>query len=327
MVKKLFLFLIIIYSSQLLVSAQTKIKPMSPVEYVDRYKIDAIEEMLRTGIPASITLAQGILESSSGNSKLAQSANNHFGIKCHSNWTGGTFYMDDDRRNECFRKYPTVYDSYKDHSQFLVSRKRYANLFELNPKNYKGWARGLKRDGYATNPKYPRLLIDIIQRYNLDQYDKISKKEAQRLAKLSDNEIDSKKGQQVITNKQDEPVRKSNQVNIFLKKYNGVKYTVARKDDNFEDIAKRFDLRLGQIYRYNDMNRTSKLEPGQVIYVQPKRRRGRKKSYIVKEGDTMWEISQLFAVKLKQLYKKNNMILGTEPEVGQVLSLKSRIRR
>tara|TARA_B100000900_G_scaffold410039_1_gene427018 strand:- start:12959 stop:13825 length:867 start_codon:yes stop_codon:yes gene_type:complete len=144
---------------------------MSRTEYIFKYKDLAVAEMNQYGIPASITLSQGVLESGNGNSELARKAKNHFGIKCHSSWEGKKVYHDDDEAQECFRKYPTVAASYRDHSVFL-QKARYANLFELAITDYKGWAKGLKKAGYATNPEYPELLIKIIENNQLQQYDK-----------------------------------------------------------------------------------------------------------------------------------------------------------
>src|ERR1700739_3687946 len=146
-------------------------KPMTSLEYIDHFKSVAIQEMNLYGIPASITLAQGLFESGSGNSELARVANNHFGIKCNAQWQGKSYFKDDDQHNDCFRVYNNAEDSFRDHSEFL-KRPRYANLFKLDKNDYVGWANGLKADGYATNPSYPQLLITIIQKYNLDQYDK-----------------------------------------------------------------------------------------------------------------------------------------------------------
>jgi flagellum-specific peptidoglycan hydrolase FlgJ len=145
--------------------------PLTSLQYIDRFKAIAIQEMNLYGIPASITLAQGLFESGSGNGELARVANNHFGIKCTPTWDGKTYYKDDDNPNDCFRVYDKAEDSFRDHSLFLKKRKNYASLFVLDPTDYKGWAKGLKKAGYATNPNYPSLLINIIQKYNLDQYD------------------------------------------------------------------------------------------------------------------------------------------------------------
>jgi len=155
-------------------AAKTRAKTYSAAEYIEMYEGIAVHNMHKYGIPASIILAQGILESSSGNSDLARYANNHFGIKCTADWTGKTMLHDDDKRNECFRKYPNAEASYADHIAFL-QRPRYAALFDLKRKDYKGWARGLKKAGYATNPKYPDLLINLIEKYDLEKYDSYKK--------------------------------------------------------------------------------------------------------------------------------------------------------
>src|ERR1035437_5343511 len=155
--------------------AQPPKNRISKEEYIEKYREDAIKDMIRTKVPASITLGQAMLESDCGNSKLAKNANNHFGIKCHNGWNGGTYMMDDDAKNECFRKYKSVLDSYNDHSDFLKTRSRYAFLFDLKPTDYKGWAEGLKKAGYATSPSYPRDLIKIIEDNKLYELDKLTK--------------------------------------------------------------------------------------------------------------------------------------------------------
>jgi flagellum-specific peptidoglycan hydrolase FlgJ len=162
------------------------------LEYIDRFKDIAVQEMNTYGIPASITLAQGLFESGAGNSDLARVANNHFGIKCGMSWSGESYYKDDDAVNDCFRVYSNPEDSFRDHSEFL-KKKNYALLFELDKNDYKGWAYGLKAAGYATNPKYPQLLINIIVKYNLDQYDRPEgelakiKREDRVLDEINDN--------------------------------------------------------------------------------------------------------------------------------------------
>jgi flagellum-specific peptidoglycan hydrolase FlgJ len=160
--------------------AQTR---QTPKMYIEKFDQDAVAEMIRSGVPASITLAQGMLESDYGNSKLAKKAKNHFGIKCHSKWKGGKYYMDDDAKHECFRVYSSVYDSYVDHSNFLKRNQRYGFLFDLRKSDYKGWAKGLKKAGYATNPKYPALLIGIIENNNLSRFDKMTKNDLKKLGK------------------------------------------------------------------------------------------------------------------------------------------------
>ena len=167
-VKRSVLILFIIYA--LTVSAQNKTE-----QYIEQYSQIAVDEMNRYNIPASITLAQGILESGNGESRLATQGNNHFGIKCHGNWNGKTIIADDDEKGECFRKYNKVAESYRDHSLFLTERGRYSFLFDYNKTDYKKWAKGLKKAGYATNPKYPTLLIDLIEKYDLSRFDKGAK--------------------------------------------------------------------------------------------------------------------------------------------------------
>jgi LysM repeat protein len=278
---------------------------LSRKEYIDTYKEEAIREMLRAGIPASITLAQGILESADGNSPLAKYANNHFGIKCHKGWTGERFIMDDDEKNECFRKYYSVYDSYRDHSDFLTGRSRYAALFELKITDYKGWAKGLKKAGYATNPKYADILIRIIEDNELYQYDKVKKVPKRE--------------------PQPEPVAIADKLDAHdraIRLQNNIKYTVVKQDDSFFKIANELDMGLWQLYKYNDMKKGDVLEPGQVLYLQPKRGKGTEPTHKVKKGDSMWMISQMYGIRLKKLYKRNAMEPGTEPPVGTVLFLR-----
>ena len=278
---------------------------ISKEEYIEIYKEDAVKEMLFSGVPASITLAQAMLESDFGNSPLARYANNHFGIKCHKGWTGGTFYQDDDARNECFRKYYTVYKSYRDHSEFLSNRKRYASLFLLKRTDYKSWAKGLKKAGYATNPQYANLLIKIIEENVLYNYDKVRK-----MPVLAYNEL------------------ANNQVKMLNKKRaikfhdNNIKYLIARHGDTYYKIAKEFDMGLWQIKKYNDLNKGDELTAGDIIYLQPKRGKAKVKFHVVKKGETMREISQRYGIKLKALYKKNNMIIGTQPRKRQKLYMR-----
>ena len=173
--KKIFISFLITLFIGLIPEVQAQ--KMTTEAYIQKYKYIAIKEMFDYKIPASITLAQGILESGSGNSRLAREANNHFGIKCHNDWMGAKIYKDDDKKNECFRVYTSAEQSFRDHSLFLTTKNRYAFLFDYKTTNYKSWAKGLKKAGYATNPKYPKLLIGIIEDHNLNQYDHISKKE------------------------------------------------------------------------------------------------------------------------------------------------------
>lgn len=292
-------------------------RKISRSEYIDQWKDEAVRQMFEYGIPASITLAQGILESGDGNSELARNANNHFGIKCHD-WKGQTYHIDDDRPDECFRKYRNAEDSYHDHSKFLSRRGRYSFLFELKITDYKGWAKGLKKAGYATNPKYANLLIELIEKHQLYQFDKAKKKPGRKERDRKEQE-----NPEQATEYATQPVADHH---LQISK-NNIKFVVVKKGDSLFKIAKEFNIDLRLIYKYNDLNKSDIIHPGDVIYLQPKRKKSRRKKFhVVKKGETMREISQLYGVKLKDLYKKNNMILGTEPVEGQRLSLRKRVK-
>lgn len=289
------------------VLSQPAERRITRAEYIEKYKGDAIQEMHRSGVPASITLAQGILESGDGNSPLALYAKNHFGIKCHAGWDGGTFILDDDKKDECFRKYKSVYQSYKDHSDFLTTRSRYDGLFDLKITDYKGWAKGLKKAGYATNPKYAVQLIFLIEKNNLSQYDS----HVETLPKKHVKNRSSKVLASVKTTR-------------LIKLHNNIKFVTVKKGDTFYKIAHDFELGLWQIYKYNDLNKTDVLHVGDIIYLQPKRSKAAEEFHVMAKGDTMRKISQTYGVKLKHLYKKNQMILGTEPSVGTKIYLRDK---
>ncbi len=270
-------------------------------EYIDTYKELAMEEMRRSGIPASITLAQGLLESGNGNSSLAVKGNNHFGIKCH-NWTGATMRHNDDARNECFRKYKSAEQSYIDHSDFLTSTKRYAELFELPPDDYKAWAKGLKKTGYATSPTYDKALITIIEENTLYEYDKLVLSSSGKKDKKST--IDTGKLHEVHYN-------------------NRVKYIVAGQGDTWYSLTQELNLFDWQLPKYNECSIDDSVSIGQRVYLQPKRNRsyGNTKSHIVKEGETVYSISQEYAIKEQKLRDRNNLLNGAEPAPGTLLLL------
>ena len=256
---------------------------LSKKEYVSVYEKIAIQQMNQYKIPASITMAQGILESGSGNSTLAKTANNHFGIKCHTDWKGEKVYLDDDAKNECFRSYSKVEDSYIDHSMFLITRKRYESLFSLSLTDYKGWANGLKSAGYATNPKYAEQIIQLIEELELYKLDG------------SSNSLISTSNSSLIL------AKKSHE--------NNVDYIVAKKGDSFYQIAKRHGLTLNQLHAYNDFNPEKDiLEVGDIVFIEPKRFYSRTKNTIILERTmSLREISQKEAVKLKKLMRKNQI--------------------
>lgn len=295
--------LLLVLCSNVLVFANNK--QLTQKEYVEAWSSVAVSNMIKHKIPASITLAQGILESGFGNSVLAMKANNHFGIKCHD-WAGEKFYMDDDAKDECFRKYAVASESFQDHSTFLTSRSRYASLFSLDQKDYKGWANGLKDAGYATNPKYPTLLIDLIEKLNLNNYDEAGSTDGKtdvkgifaKKEKKEKTQAEQGKSQTVAA------VVGAHQVHQHANKVN---YVVAKKGDSFYQIAKEFHMGLWQLYKYNDFDsKKSYLEEGDLVFLQPKRKRAKGEStYLMDKNMTLRDLSQLSAIKLSSLMEMN----------------------
>ncbi|NNC84650.1 MAG: hypothetical protein HKN75_01130, partial [Bacteroidia bacterium] len=252
-------------------SSTAQHKKITKQEYIATYKDFAIQDMIESGVPASITLAQAILESSSGNSKLATKAKNHFGIKCHSSWNGPSIKMDDDEKNECFRKYKTVLDSYRDHSKFLTTRGRYDFLFEYEITDYKKWSHGLKKAGYATNPKYGHLLIKIIEENELYDLDKLGQN---YYAHNNSNKSKTKKGRTVTSIKKSKPVNVPNTTPSKIKisaDRNNVPYVMSHAGDTWLSIATRNDMMLWQVLKYNDAEKYTPVYPNSVIYIKPKR--------------------------------------------------------
>jgi LysM repeat protein len=279
-------------------------KKMSPEEYIAAYKEDAIKEMYLHKVPACITLAQGMLESGNGNSLLAKNANNHFGIKCHKEWGGETYIMDDDSANECFRKYDDVLDSYSDHSMFLFSRSRYAALFQLPISDYKGWCYGLKAAGYATDPKYPQRLIELIEKYNLQKLNIVENTPLQNLPKEENL-------------KSDLSIRE-------VYRFNHIRFVVAKENDSFYKIAHDFNLELDEILEYNDLSKSDKLSYGQKIYIQKKRRRALEPIHVVQKNETLKSIAQLHGIRLSSLCKKNRLKTDAKLKVGDILYLRQK---
>ena len=266
-------------------------------DYIKKYRDIAVEEMKRYHIPASITLAQGLLESGAGYGTLARKSNNHFGIKCGSDWRGKTVKHDDDARNECFRVYKDPKDSYRDHSKFLAGKQRYAFLFDLKITDYKGWARGLKKAGYATNPRYAHQLIDIIERYDLDKYDK---KGGLKWMKENPNPH--------------EP---------YIA--NGLLYIIARQGDTWKNLSKEFDISKRKLRKYNDLYKGYELQEGDILYLEKKNRKAPKGMYVhvLRNGESMYSISQKYGIRLKRLYKMNKMDFGdAAPKVGTILRIR-----
>ena len=288
-------------------SASAQRKLTSYNNYIKQYAPLAVEQMKRHNVPASITLAQGLLESGAGMSTLSVKSNNHFGIKCGSGWRGRSVRANDDAPNECFRAYRKVEDSYEDHSLFLVGNQRYASLFMLKKTDYKGWARGLKKAGYATDPSYANKLITIIETYDLYKYDNdgMSKREARKWQKLL---------------KKKPWLANPHEVLIA----NGLAYVVARDGDTFQLLGGEFDISWKKLVKYNDLQRDYTLEEGDVIYLKEKNKKTVADViyHEVREGDSMHSISQIYGVRLKTLYKLNVMADDHIPEVGERVWLK-----
>ena len=276
--------------------------------YIDQYKDLAIEEMIRYRVPASITLAQGILESGAGTSELTRKGNNHFGIKCHG-WTGRTVYHDDDASQECFRAYDNALQSFEDHCKFLRNGKRYSSLFNLSITDYKGWAHGLKAAGYATNPRYAYQLIGIIELYRLHEYDK---------AKSYDKFMAKRSGT-------DQPVGSQTQlhpIHIYNKNY----YLYARQGDTFKLIGQEIGISYKKIARYNERDKKDALQPGEIVWLKKKQKRADKefknRPHTVKPGESMYSIAQYYGIRLKSLYKMNDISPDESIRVGQKLRVR-----
>jgi uncharacterized FlgJ-related protein len=309
----------------LMVLALTAIgqKRITTEEYIETFKDIAIKKMKKYRIPASITLAQGILESGSGNSRLARKGNNHFGIKCHKDWHGKKIFEDDDEKHECFRKYKKAEDSYSDHSKFLTQRGRYSFLFNYKTTDYKSWAYGLKKAGYATNPKYPELLIRLIKKYDLDKYDSDVKSSTHK--KTRDKHLDKTKAElslppAIATYKK--VYKKSNGRQVY--ENNRVNLIITKSGDTFYSIAEEFGIYTWQLYKYNDLNKKHVLKVGERIYLEKKKRKAAKKYkfHKVVQGQSMQLVSQFYGIRLKRLYKMNNLPEGVQVETGKVLRLR-----
>lgn len=286
-------------------------KKLTREDYINTYKELAMKEMQRTGIPASITLAQGMLESGNGNSTLAVKANNHFGIKCHD-WKGPSVRHDDDKKRECFRKYKSAEKSYYDHSDFLTGTKRYAKLFELKPDDYKGWSRGLKSAGYATSPTYAKALIRIIEENELHKYDDLVLSSSGKGVKLFDKPVaeESLQGRKVYYN-------------------NRVRYILAKSGDTYERLSEEMHLLSWQLPKYNGGPTNQKLSEGEIVYLQPKRNKAsaKHKFHTVKAGESIHYISQKYAVKEEKLRKRNMLAEDEEPKAGAVILLRGKANK
>jgi len=316
--------------------------------YINRYKDLAINEMYRTGVPASITLAQGMIESDFGRSSLAVQGNNHFGIKCHNDWRGPTINHHDDRRNECFRKYPRVEDSFYDHSDFIRTGSRYISLFDLSASDYKGWAKGLKKAGYATNPDYANMLITKIEENNLQFFDRqspvqdvsdvnVTATTPVRTEPLKNGPVKTSPVKEVpveVDEVNESPLQPQPVINdnftvsatvSRVKENNRIQYIIVKDGESVEMIEKEFQLLKWELQRYNELGADFTPVAGQILYLQPKRDKAEagNELHTVVAGDTMSSISQKYGVKLKKLYEYNKMPEGAEPVQGQKIWLRT----
>ena len=300
----------------LLVSSQLYSQTLTATQYIERYKDVAINEMRRSGIPAAITLAQGLLESESGNGLLTVRSNNHFGIKCKSNWTGETVYHDDDERGECFRKYPNSEDSYRDHTDFLKNSVRYADLFSLDPMNYKGWAYGLKKAGYATNPRYPQILMGFIEKYNLQQYtlSGISSKDYDNVASADKSDYNINPSSSELGNENE-----MNKTNRF-----GLKAVHVSEGTSLLAVASAFDIPLYKLVEFNDLSSEGILTKDQWLYLEKKNKSSETVNHIALPGETLYDISQCYGIQLSFLFSYNNLDKDITPTTGKIIYLQPR---
>ncbi len=276
----------------------------------------AIREMNRSGIPASITMAQACLESGDGKSELARKSNNHFGIKCKSGWKGKKVYYDDDCKNECFRKYKTVEESFIDHTDFLLDNSRYSFLFNLAPTDYKGWARGLKKAGYATAGHYDKTLIKIIEEFKLYRLDN----------KISFEEINASRGSSIT----DHGVANTLTINPYMAheviRINDLNAVAAKKGDTYKIIAEEFGLKDWELYKFNDMPKGYTPQTNEIVYIHKKKQRAAKgnPTHRAADGETMHYISQMYGIKLCPLLRRNKMKRGAAPLPGQIIQLRKK---
>jgi len=293
-------------------------------QYIEKHKRDAVKKMIEYRIPASIILAQAILESGAGQSSLAKNANNHFGIKCHKTWNGKTYIMDDDTKDECFRDYKSVDQSYKDYALFLTGRDRYAFLFEYKITDYKKWAHGLKKAGYATNPKYASILIKIIEDYNLNRFDKIKHMRdlGSENTSMANTNIRSNLSNNNNIGTQDFHPISISETNRVIYENNGVQYVLALKQDSWKIIADEFGKYTKQILDYNAASRRSDLHAGDRVYIEKKNKKAEIMYHIVQAGETLQDISQRYAVRTNSISKRNNIKRKQELIPGQRLKLR-----
>ncbi len=333
-------FAIIILLSVISKALIAQVKPVNPdyQAYIEKYSYLAVREMQLYKIPASITLSQGIIESNCGKSPLAKDANNHFGIKCQKDWTGETYLFDDDKEQECFRKYNNPEESFRDHSLFLTTRTRYSELFSLEPSDYKGWARGLSKCGYATNPNYPDILIRVIEDCQLFRFDDSTKAEQLAANKEKNEKINSpvqaerkSDGSQVYFQKSykmpsgsEFKLRDVSKLGRKVYENNGIPFIFALRNDTWHSIASEFGIYSFQVFKQNDLEESDAIAEGQILYLEPKKRQAAVPTCVMGAGDSMYSISQRYGIKLSYLYKYNELQPGEEPVTGTTIHLRKK---
>lgn len=330
--KYVFVLLCMAFAFQVHAQENEIVQDPAVLAYIKQYKQLAIDEQIRAGVPAAITLAQGIHESASGQSKLAVEANNHFGIKCKKDWTGQTILHDDDLKSECFRKYESAYDSYIDHSDFLKKNPRYAALFRLDINDYQAWSKGLRIAGYATNPQYATRLINLIETYNLNSYTtlalqtKVEEKADKVIAKVEPVKkeiatIKKEEEKKISTSTQNEHIPQ-NQLSK-ASNHNGIEGVWVKKGEHLLSYALEHNIRLVKLLSFNDLE--DDLVPHDMfVYFKRKNKSGSRKYRIVAEGETMHIIAQDEAIQLNYLYAFNNLYLGEEPLAGEKIYLQEK---
>lgn len=298
------------------------------VKYIEDYKDLAISEMRRTGVPASIKLAQGIHETMAGKSALVLKSNNHFGIKCKTGWDGLKFYHDDDAKNECFRGYKSAEESYIDHSNFLKNSSRYSFLFGLDPTDYVGWANGLKSAGYATNPKYPGLLINLIETYQLQQYTFMALAEIQIPNMVSSKPAPTKNESVIVEQPKTNPViYDANTYSYGEIKINSTRAIYVEAGSSLFTIAQKYNISYKRLLEYNDLTGETKIEKDQLIFLQRKKKQSHRNYHIVGENETLHDIAQKNAIRLENLLEFNHLNKFQMPAVGEQLYLKTKSPR
>ena len=298
---------------------QLQAQKMTPEQYIEEYKDIAIREMKRMGVPAAITLAQGLLESECGNSELVKKSNNHFGIKCKSSWTAGSVTHDDDAEGECFRMYKDANESYRDHSNFLRGNDRYAFLFNLDPTDYRGWAYGLKKAGYATNPQYPEILIRNIEKNNLEQYSVAAADEVP-VFNASKYEDDPEEKSPVVTFNSDDESFAPSKVTI-----NGLRALFVAKGTSLLAIATSNNINLSRLLEINDLKKDGLLEKDQFVFLEKKSSEGNRNFCIVEQNETLYDIAQKNGIILQKLLEYNNFSGNEQTEAGNRIYLKPQL--